>query len=91
MLVRGGLSPKASFKAIFKKNILKRLKLTSETKDNLRVFCCLVLKGIFEYHAPQKHYLPGKILPELFLKLPLNDWSFSELISKNYPMPFVFM
>ena len=43
------------------------------------------------YHAPPKHYLPEKILPELFLKLPLPDLSFSELISKNYPMPFVFM
>ena len=32
------------------------------------------------YHAPQKHYLPEKIVPELFLKLPLPDLSFSELI-----------
>ena len=35
-----------------------------------------------QYHAPQKQYLPEKILPELFLKLPLPDLSFSELISK---------
>ena len=33
--------------------------------------------------------LPEKFLPELFLKLPLPDLSFSELISKNYPIPSV--
>ena len=44
-----------------------------------------------QYHAPQKHYLPDKMLPELFLKLPLPDFSFSELISENYPIPSVFV
>ena len=43
------------------------------------------------YHAPQKRYLPEKNPPELFLKLPLPDLSFSELISKNYPIPSVFV
>ena len=40
------------------------------------------------YHAPQKHYLPEKIPPELFLKLPLPDLSFSEWILKItwYPL-----
>ena len=38
-----------------------------------------------------KHYLPEEILPELFLKLPLPDLSFSELILENYPIPIVFM
>ena len=42
-------------------------------------------------HAPQKHYLPEKSLPEFFLKLPLPDLSFSELISQNYPTPSVFV
>ena len=32
-----------------------------------------------------------KHLPELFLKLSLPDSSFSELISKNYPIPSVFV
>ena len=32
-----------------------------------------------------------KNLPELFLKLPFPNFSFSELISKNYPIPSVFV
>ena len=44
-----------------------------------------------DYHAPQKHYLPEKIQPELFLKLLLPDLSFSKLISKNCPIPSVFV
>ena len=43
------------------------------------------------YHAPQKDYLPEKILPELFLGLPLPDLSFFELILENFPIPIVFM
>ena len=34
---------------------------------------------------------PKKILRELFLKLPLPDLSFSDLILENYPIPIVFM
>ena len=53
-----------------------------------RIFCSFF---VFVYHAPQEHYLPEKILPETFLKLPLPDLSFAELISKNYPIPSVFV
>ena len=42
-------------------------------------------------HAPQKRYLPEKILPELFLKLPLPNLSFFKLILEKYPIPIVFM
>ena len=34
---------------------------------------------------------PKKILPELFLKLPLPDLSFFELILENYPIPIAFV
>ena len=49
-------------------------------------------KGIYTiYHAPQKHYLLPKILPELFWNYRCPIWVFSELISKNYPIPSVFV
>ena len=48
--------------------------------------CMYIYIYIFlRYHAPQKYYLPEKILPDLFLKLLLPDLSFFRINFEKLP------